>query len=563
MIINADDLSEGAAPQADLCVVGGGPAGILLALHAAESGAQVILLESGGRRPDSTSQALCEGEVVDPALHAPADMFRRRGLGGSTSVWGGRCMPLDPVDFAPRPWLDLPSTWPISHTDLIPFWRRAHAAAELGRYDYNAKSAVPGGMRPMLGGFACPTVSTERIERFSRPTDFGVGCATRLDRQRRVQVILHATVTNIALAPNLQTVAHLNVRTRGGRAFQVTARIYALAAGGLEVPRLLLASRSQLPAGIGNASDAVGRYYMCHLAGVSGLFMPAPRRTVWHGYERTEEGVYCRRRLSLEPWAQEAYRTSNVIARLHHRNLADPVHASGPLSALYLSRWLLPYEYRRRLDQTRDQSGVLPHVLNIVRDPWTTTRFAAQMLRYRVFATRKFPSIVVAPRSGGFTLDLHAEQLPNPESRIMLSHDHDRFGVPKLRIDWRYRPDDIRSVVTAMGLMGKAFAGGGHGTLTFVPAAVERDLRREGAYGGHHLGTARMSESPRTGVVDGDGKVHGINNLYITGGAVFATSGQANPTLTILALALRLADHLKPSLATVVQRPDRAMVMPA
>jgi choline dehydrogenase-like flavoprotein len=180
-----------------------------------------------------------------------------------------------------------------------------------------------------------------------------------------------------------------------------------------------------------------------------------------------------------------------------------------------------------------------------------------------VLAARKYPSIVVAPRSGGFTLDVHAEQLPNFESRISLSEDHDGFGVPKLQIDWRYRPDDVRSIVTAMGLMGEAFAAGGHGTLTFEQAAVEQDLRREGAYGGHHLGTARMSESPRKGVVDSDGKVHGINNLYITGGAVFPTSGQANPTLTILALALRLGDHLKAKFAATSRRPDQVAAMPA
>jgi choline dehydrogenase-like flavoprotein len=201
--------------------------------------------------------------------------------------------------------------------------------------------------------------------------------------------------------------------------------------------------------------------------------------------------------------------------------------------------------------------------MNIVRDLLATGRFAARMLRYRLLAARKYPSIVVTPRSGGYKMDIHAEQLPNHESRVTLSDEHDQLGVPKLRIDWHYQPKDVQSVVTAMGLMGEAFAAGGHGTLTFDQDAVAQDLLREGAYGGHHLGTARMSESSRTGVVDRDGKVHGITNLYITGGAVFSTSGQANPTLTIIALALRLADHLKPLLVPTLSRVGHIGAMPA
>lgn len=554
MICSIDELNADSALQCDLCVVGAGPAGILIALRAAESGARVIVLESGGLRPDAASQALCAGEVANPDLHPPTDTYRRRGLGGSTTIWGGRCVPFDPLDFAPRPWLDLPSCWPITYDAVVPFWRQAHTPAELGRYDYSARTALPGGMRPMFDDFASPEISTDHIERFSCPTDFGAANTDRLARDKRIQVLLHATCTNIALTDNLRTVTHLDVATRGKQRLRVRARTCVLACGGLEVPRLLLASRSQIAAGVGNAHDLVGRYYMCHLAATLGLFTPAPGCAPWHGYEQVDDGVYCRRRLTIKPSAQQAHRIGNVIARLHHLFPADPSHRTGALSALYLARRILPYEYRRRFAVVPNTAGFWPHVRNVVADPFGTARFAEHSVRRRFLATRKFPSIIIAPRSGAFTLDVHAEQLPNAESRVRLARTTDLFGTPQLHIDWRYRPEDLRTVSVGMGLMAGAFAAGGHGTLAFDRAEIETSLRREGAYGGHHLGTARMSASPRKGVVDADCRVHDMDNLFVAGGAVFATSGQANPTLTILALALRLADHLKPGLRDRVER---------
>jgi hypothetical protein len=253
--------------------------------------------------------------------------------------------------------------------------------------------------------------------------------------------------------------------------------------------------------------------------------------------------------MSVQPSAQQAHGIGNVIARLHHPPPADPLHRSGILSAFFLGRRLLPYEFTRRLEGTAVETPIWPHLKNIAADPWATSRFAAHSLRYRYLARRKYPSVTVVPADGIFTLDVHAEQLPNWHSRITLATAQDRFGVPRLRVDWRYQPADIRSVVVTLGLLRDALSAGCHGVLAFDAAAVESVLRHEGAYGGHHLGTARMSDSPHTGVVDANCRVHSVENLYVAGGAVFATSGQANPTLTILSLALRLADHLTLCLA--------------
>jgi choline dehydrogenase-like flavoprotein len=448
------------------------------------------------------TQALCAGEVSNPALHAPPDRYRRRQLGGSTSIWGGRCTPLDRADFTARPWLDLPSTWPISYNTLLPYWQRAHVWAELGEFDYAAATAVPGGMRPMFHGFTVSAISTDRIERFSRPTRFGTVYRERLKQCQHIRVLLHATCTRIILTSGADSVSRLVVATRAGKRLSAQARTYVIATGGLEVPRLLLSSRSEVPRGVGNARGWVGRTYMCHLAGTAGHFRPAVGRMPWHGYDRTVEGIYCRRRMSVEPWAQRTWQIGNVIARLHHTSIADPAHATGALSAIYLARWLLPAEYRTRLEHASDAPKVWPHVRNVVADPLSTADFAIHSLRRRALAARKYPSITVVPRRGDFSLDIHAEQMPNPESRITLGCGTDCYGVPQMRIDWRYRPEDIRTVSVAMALIAETLAADGHGTLTFNPDAVEANLLRDGAYGGHHLGTARMSASPATGVVD-------------------------------------------------------------
>jgi choline dehydrogenase-like flavoprotein len=548
MILSAQGLDPSAPLQTDLCIVGAGPAGIAIALHCAAAGLDVLVLESGGMMADAHSQTLCEGEVVDPALHAPATMYRRRGLGGCSTLWGGRCAPLDPIDFAPRPWLNFAGGWPITHAELQPYMAAAADIAELGAPDFNAATALPGGMRPMFHGFAHEAVSTERIERFSRPTNFATTYGTALRSSRRITVLLHATCRQILLAPNGGAVRHLEVAAEDGSRFLVAARGVVLAAGGLEIPRLLLASTAHAAQGVGNAHDQVGRHYMCHLAGTVGVFTPAAGPAPYHGYDRASGGVYCRRRLSIEPWAQQASRIGNAVARLHHPRLADPAHGSGPLSALYLSRALLPGEYTRRLASGANgeaAAGATAHLANLARDPVAATAFVLNMLRRRVLAARKYPSLTVVPRTGRFTLDVHAEQLPNPASRITLAGAQDRFGVRHPRIDWRYTQADIRTVRGTLSLIGSALETGGHGTLAWDPDAVEADILRDGAYGGHHLGTARMSADPRHGVVDAACRVHGIDNLYVAGGAVFATSGQANPTLTILALALRLAAHLR------------------
>jgi hypothetical protein len=319
--------------------------------------------------------------------------------------------------------------------------------------------------------------------------------------------------------------------------------------GGIETPRLLLTSDDVHTGGIGNTNDLVGRYYMCHIAGTIGsLQVNGPGDTVWHGYDVAADGTYCRRRISLRPEVQASLGLGNAVFRLHHPRIADPRHRTGPLSAIFLAQRFISYEYSKRLvsDVPPGPTTWLRHGLNAVTDPFSTARFLGHWLRDRTMAERKFPSVIIRPRTNLFSLDFHAEQAPNPDSRIGLAAAVDRFGNRQVRIDWRYNRQDVETVSRSFDLLRDDLAEQSIGTLTLArdESDIEMVMRRDGAYGGHHIGTTRMGASELTGVVDRDCKIFGVNNLYVAGSAAFPTSSQANPTLTIVAMALRLAGHL-------------------
>jgi choline dehydrogenase-like flavoprotein len=534
--------------DAEICIVGAGAAGITLALQFLKSHRRVLLLESGGLKPDSGIQSLYEGDVADPALHSPPNRYRQRRFGGSTTIWGGRCMPLDPIDFEHRDWIPH-SGWPISWEDLAAYYPRANDLCEAGEFEYDARLALPGGMRPLIRRFAPAEFDTDRIERFSCPTDFARRYGHRLAAAPDLRVILHANCTRLNTSADGARIESAELRTFDGKSHRVRAEQFVLAAGGLEVPRLLLASRDRHANGLGNAHDLVGRFYMCHIAGTLGrLTFKVPRTDVWHGYDVAEDGTYCRRRIALRAEAQRRHRLGNIIFRLHHPRIPDPRHRTGALSAIYLARHLISYEYGKRLTSGGGGFGALVgHGRNLATDPFSTALFLGRWIRRRTLAERKFPSVVIRPRSNVFSLDFHAEQIPDPASRIGLSDATDRFGMPRLLVDWRYTPADAHTVSAAFELLQAEVAAAGAGELSREPDEQDIDavIKRDGAYGGHHIGTARMGAGPGTGVTDFNGRVFGVNNLYVAGSATFPTSSQANPTLTIVAMALRLADHLK------------------
>lgn len=552
MILSSQALAPGSILECDICIVGSGAAGLAMALRLLDSGIDVLVLEAGGERYDAAVQACYDGEAVDPALHSPPATYRQRRFGGSTAIWGGCCVPFDPIDFEARDWVP-DSGWPIGHADLLPYYADANELLEAGRFDYDARTAFVGAAPPMVDGFRSDLLTTDGLERFSCPTDLAQRYRGRLAAAGSIRVLLDAACVGIDIDPDGRGVRQVRVASMGGNRLIVRARDYVLAAGGIETPRLLLASNDVRPAGIGNATDQVGRYYMCHFAGNIGeVIVDGPPSRVSHGYQVAPEGVYFRRRLALTEEQQRRLQVSNMVMRLHLPRMPDPSHRNGVLSSLFLARRLISYEYARRLhDGTRLTPRLIAaHLRNVVVDSRDTAAFAMHWLCERWLADRKFPSVILRNRSNRFSLEVHAEQTPFAGSRIeLLDGARDALGMPKVRIDWRYRRSDIDAIGRTLDAVAGALAAGGGGRFRYDRARLEDDILRFGAYGGHHIGTTRMSETPRTGVVDAHCRVHDVGNLFVAGSSVFPTSGQATPTLTLVALALRLADHLAAQLA--------------
>jgi choline dehydrogenase-like flavoprotein len=545
-IIDAASVPRGSRITADVCVVGSGAAGIPLALTLSEKGLAVVLLESGYMQEHARTQALYAGEVADEKMHSPSDRYRQRRFGGSTPIWGGRCVPFDPIDFEKRDYV-ANSGWPISYADLLPHYPLANEWAEAGRFVYDADQVFGAGVNPMFRGFSSSVVCTNSLERFSCPTNFARRYERRLRQAARLSVVLGANCTGIRLVADGGAVSHLDVATLAGNRFEVAAFAHVLAVGGLETARLLLASRDVALDGVGNDHDVVGRYYQCHIAGNVGLLTVAgePNR-VRHGYEVSPDGIYCRRRLAVAATEQRRHALTNMVARLHFTRITDPAHRNGVLSTLFLAKRLISYEYGKRLSdgEAPTLATYLRHVRNVVTDPLDTAAFFAHWLSRRTFADRKFPSVILRNRTNRFSLEVHSEQIPLPASRVSLAESCDELGMPRLRIDWRYDPADVDSARRTLDLFASEFERSGIGKFAYDRETLEADLMRFGAFGGHHVGTARMGRDVRTSVVDADCQVHSVRNLFIAGSAAFPTSSQANPTLTIIALALRLADEI-------------------
>jgi choline dehydrogenase-like flavoprotein len=539
----------------DVCIVGAGPVGVSIALALAPTGKRIAVLEAGGRKRSDQAQQPFHGELANPALHSPLHHFRVRAFGGSSQIWGGRCVPYDPIDFETRPWVSMPG-WPIGYDDVLPYYRDANEAADAGQFDYDPRGA----MVPGLDGEMLQTT----IERFSLPTDFGRRYGATLRAAPNVHVVLNATVTAVRLAPNGDHVDHLEVAAPDKRRFFVRSALFVLAAGGLETTRLLLASNDVQQRGIGNGSDWLGRCYMSHMSATVGkVAFDGPPSAIAGDYERDADSVYFRRRLSVTPLAQRRLRILNLTFRLHLDNIADPTHNNPVLSLLYLARHVVSYEYRQRLwDARLPRAQRRRHLKNVISHPVMLTRFLTHLLHKRYLSRRQLPSIVLRSPENRYTLEFHSEQAPNPESRVMLSQNRDSYGLPRLRVDWRTTPLDIETIRQSYRLLASELERTETGRLTFDESTLEETVLSHGAFGGHHIGTARMSARPTDGVVDRNCQVHGVDNLFVAGTAIFPTSGQANPTLTALALAFRLAEYLKTSPIGAVEqtvRADRAL----
>ena len=528
----------------DVVIIGGGAAGLTLAHAIGRTGKSVLLLEAGGDRRTKASQEFYRGELTDKVVHPSTDNYRVRAIGGTSRIWGGRAIPFDPIDFEKRDWVP-GSGWPFGREELAGHYDKAMDAAEAGRPEFFPDGALPGGQKELAPGLDSDLVQTT-IERFSKPTNFWRRYGEELTRLPNVRIVKEAPAVHIQLTRNGSAVESVEIATPDGGRIKVRGRSYVLALGGLETTRLMLASNDVRPGGIGNDSDQLGRNYMSHLCATVGtISFVGPPDGVAYDYAQDADGIYVRRRLWLSEKAQRDFSLLNTTFRTHLPEPGDPSHGDAILSAMFLVKDMVLYEYSRKfVENPVSWGGRLKHVGNIARHPFRLAAFGTNWLKNRTFADRKLPSVVLGSRENRYELEFHAEQAPNPDSRLTLSNERDAFGMPRLKVDWRITGLDLASLERSYDLLARELVLRGAGELRFDREKLAFKARRHGIVGGHHIGTTRMSTDPRNGVVDGDCRVHGVDNLYVASASVFPTSGQANPTLTLLALTFRLAEQL-------------------
>jgi choline dehydrogenase-like flavoprotein len=515
MLVDASSLN-GKDLEADVCIIGAGPAGIEIARELSRHGLSVIMLESGGELAENAAQEPNRGKSVGYPYY-PLQEPRTRAFGGSISRsldFGWRATPLWGIDFEQRAWVEH-SGWPFGLAELLPYYRRAHEVSGLkGKFDYQA-GAWEDEEAPQLG--QAHDGLNGLIFQIS-PKNYFHARFAEVAAATSIQLLLRSTVVKVLTTPAGDEVTGVRVVAPDGRRFVVSAARYILACGGIDNPRLLLASDDANPAGLGNQNGNVGRYFMEHLLFTTGYVKLRDTSVLsrLRFYEQHDAGD-----ARIEAWLtlpEDAFRSARM---------QGAAFSLRPTTSLELQPSIVA---ARSLSQLR------------WREP---SRF--QPLAYATKTALGLPSVLqFALKRGGdrdvLALDVVAEQAPNAASRVTLADDADSFGVRRAVLDWRPAPSDFASIAGVQAALGEALHKLGVGeVVSMIGGAYAPPLS---GVGHHHLGTTRMSDDPRSGVVDSDGKVHGVSNLFVTGGSVFPTGGFIPPTLTILALALRLAGHL-------------------
>ncbi len=559
MIIGMNEVQDGQEFRAELAVVGGGPAGIVTALEAARRGIDVVLLETGGKTYDPALQKLTEAAEWDRELHAPLSLAVRRQLGGTSVIWGGRCVPYDPIDFQARP--NVPNAhWPVGYEDIEPYFARAGEWMRCGRPVFDLRD-IPHLSPELVPGLIDGHVRTTNLERWSLPTDFGKVYHKELRRSSALRVVLGLTCVGIECPPGSRRAERLSCRTSTGKSVTVRAEHFVVAAGGLESTRLLMNSKSPAGGQLGNHSGHLGRWYMAHLEGVVAeiVFSTPPKATSFR-YERDVDGVYVRRRITFTPEFLQQERLPNIAGWLANPELPNAGHSNAQLSFTYLALMsplgplFAPDAQRLSLSGTHipgapygmvERSPHRAHVRNLLKHPVETAKFVADFGVKRVLARgRKAPGFFVYSPTNRYPFQYHAEHLPSWDSKVTLSRSVDSLGMRQLSVDIRFSDADVDGVVRAHEHWDAHLRKVGVGRLEFQQDDPHVVIRGRSGGGFHQVGTTRMASNANDGVVDPNLRVHGVHNVHVASSSTFVTSGQANSTFMVVVFAVRLADHI-------------------
>lgn len=529
-VLDLNHLKADSLIEADLCILGSGPAGLSIANEFIGSDLRVVVLESGGLESEPETQALYEIESTGAPRILDQSLVRARILGGSSHVWYGRCTPFDALDFMQRPWIPF-SGWPLKQVELWPYVERAAPYLGLVPAPYDETLWKRFEVEPPRPTLDCPTLRP-MFWQYSRrpggegPVNFGRDWVDA--EAQNVEILLHANATHINLSSDGARFSSVDVSTLNGNRARVHAQAMVLCCGGIENARLLLASNRVSAAGVGNENDLVGRFLMDHVTGTVGYFEPHEstnlRARFGHYWLDDSHGrhVYVHG-LGLSEAVQEEERLLNCHAYL---DVSDPTE-NDPWAALKR----LKADIGSGRISGADARLALSHLGEI-----------AGGLYRRKFKHR--------PQLGAVTrveIQLILEQEPDPESRVTLSPDkRDALGMPLSSIHWKTSETERRTVRRMAQSLAQEFKRLGLPLPQGVPAwETQSEWVASSVERAHPTGTTRMSSDPKEGVVDANCQVHGVSGLFVSGSSVFPTAGAANPNLMIVTMALRLADHLK------------------
>jgi choline dehydrogenase-like flavoprotein len=525
MFGDARSVARDTTLETDVCIIGAGAAGITLARELSQSPLRVTVLESGGLQFEPETQALYEGPSIGlpyPDLSVP----RLRFFGGTTNHWGGICRPFDEADFEPRE--GIPFTgWPIKKSDVDPFYGRATRVVRLPTQDWDLEHWAPGDEPAPLRLRSDRFVSRVAQEVEPELRSFGKAYEDELRRAPNVTVLLHANATGVQTDESGGTARSVEVATLEGNRFSVDAKVFVLATGAVENARVLLASTGQWPRGVGNRYGLVGRFFLEHPRFLGGIIVPSTPHPNLAFYESHRVDG---RRMQGYLASSKEFQLAEGLLDLQIR--FELGYGDAPEDASDFARRLMTLAGDLDSWQEIAIPGApvpIPY-LDVIREALRSPEDAYIYLR------GKIESIGVTTR---------IEQAPNPASRVQLVGERDQLGMQRVALDWQLSDVDRENVRRTLELFGAEIGAAGLGRLRILNAEDETGWPDDLDGGQHHMGTTRMSDQPKQGVVDSDCCVHGMSNLFVAGSSVFPTPGGATPTLLLVALALRLADHLK------------------
>ena len=507
MHIDARDMDNNSLIEGDICIVGAGAAGISMALEWVNTPYKVILLEGGGFAYDDKVQELYVGKTTGQR-YFPLKSIRLHYFGGTTGHWAGFCSTFDDIDFKKRDWIPH-SGWPIKRQDLDTFYERSQKILDLGPYEYNV--AYWQKQDPSLITLPLDENAVwSKMWQFSPPTRFGKKYKDTIVNARNIHLYTYANVVDIKTNENVSAVKEVIIKNYAGKEHTVRAKYFIIACCSIQNARILLASNGQAPKGLGNDNDLVGRYFMEHIEiKASEMWLADPRSVKLYSLEFGK--TKARAELAITEKKQEELKILNGTASL------------------------IPLEF------AVNQPAFI--------DVWTEDQKESENNMKHLDSKQTDPKLLGIPKGvKAYQLFTRVEQAPNPVSRVTLDTEKDSLGMPRAMLHWELTPLEKKSLRKIHELIGQQAGIAGIGRVKLMDYLLdEKDNSWPSFTGGgwHHMGTTRMSDDPKHGVVDANCKVHGISNLYMAGSSCFVTAAAPNPTLTLVALSLRLSDHVK------------------